>query len=242
MSRLTVLVPLICGAVLLSACAESIHQVQRDTELLGVPLGLEQEIDTSVGFAELQKAPGNYVGRTVMLGGNVIRAKRTETGTEVEILQLPIAKEGVLSENRLQSEGRFLAVREAFLDPASLPAGTPITVIGTVTGELTKPLDEIAYTYPILEIKHIIDWNSVASQRRRDRSPYYGSYYPPYGGSGFYPYNSWWGPFGGLGAYGGYGGYGYYGGRGFYGGGGRGFSPSPAPPPPASVHPRLRGR
>jgi len=241
MSRMTMLASLVGGALMCSACAESVHQVQRDTELLGVPFGLEQEIDTSVSFADLKRAPSEYVGRTVMVGGTVIRAKRTEAETEVEVLQLPTEKDGPLSDDRLRSEGRFLAVRAAFLDPASLPQGTPITVIGTVKGETTRALDESDYTYPILEVKHIIDWNSIASQRRRDRSPYYGAYYPPYGYSGFYPYGgfgSWWGPFGGYG--------GYYGGRGFYGPS-RGFSPgsgsfSSPPPPPRAVHPRLRGR
>ncbi len=235
MSRMMMLAPLVGGALMCSACAESIHQVQRDTELLGVPLGLEQEIDTTVRFADLKQAPSEYIGRTVMIGGSVIRAKRTEAGTELEILQLPTEKEGTLTEERLRSEGRFLAVREQFLDPASLPQGTPITVIGTVKGETTRALDDSDYTYPILEVKHIIDWSSIASQRRRDRSPYYGYYYPPYGYSGFLPYGGYWGrPFGGFG--------GYYGG-GFYGPS-RGFSPGPSapPPPPSAVHPRLRGR
>ncbi|MFO0701583.1 MAG: Slp family lipoprotein [Nitrospira sp.] len=235
MSRMTMLASLVGGAIMFSACAESIHQVQRDSELLGVPLGLEQEIDSSVRFADLKAAPSEYIGRTVMVGGTVIRAKRTEAETEVEVLQLPTEKDGPLSDDRLRSEGRFLAVRSAFLDPASLPQGTPITVIGTVKGETTRPLDESDYTYPVLEVKHIIDWNSIAAQRRRDRSPYYGAYYPPYGYSGFYPYGGFWGPYGG-----------YWGGGGFYGrpyfGGGGGFSPSPAPPPPARVHPRMRGR
>jgi outer membrane lipoprotein len=235
MVRMTVLTPLVYAAVMLSACAESIHQVQRDTELFGVPFGLEKEIDTSVSFADLKRAPSEYVGRTVMIGGNVIKAKRTEAGTELEILQLPTEKEGTLTEKRLRSEGRFLAVREQFLDPASLPQGTPITVIGTVKGETTRALDESDYTYPILEVKHIIDWNSIAAQRRRDRSPYYGAYYPPYGYSGFYPYSGFWGPYGG-----------YWGGRGFYGGS-RFYSPgspsfSSPPPPPRSVPPNLRRR
>ncbi|HEY5932390.1 MAG TPA: Slp family lipoprotein [Nitrospira sp.] len=244
MLRMTVLAPLVGAVLMLAACADSIHQVHRDTELLGVPPGLEEEIDTSVSFADLKQAPGEYIGRTVMLGGNVIRAKRTAAGTELEVLQLPTEKEGPLTEERLRSEGRFLAVREAFLDPASLPEGTPITVIGTVKGETTRQLDETDYTYPVLEVKHIIDWKSIAAQRRRDRSPYYGAYYPPYGAygwSGFSPYSSWWGPFGGFGGYGG-----YYGGRGFYGPG-RFYSPgspsfSSPPPPPRSVPPNLRRR
>jgi outer membrane lipoprotein len=241
MAKMIVHAALVCAGILLSACAESLHQVQRDAELLGVPFGLEKEIDTSVSFADLKRAPSEYIGRTVMIGGHVIRAKRTDAGTELEILQLPTEQEGTLTEERLRSEGRFLAVREAFLDPASLPQGTPISVIGTVKGETTRPLDETEYTYPILEVKHIIDWNSVAAQRRRDRSPYYGAFYPPYGLSGLYPYGGaysgfWGGPFGGY-----YGGRGFYG-RPYFGGGGGGASPAPAPPPPARVHPRMRGR
>lgn len=233
MSRMTMFAPLVGAVLLCSACAESIHQVQRDTELLGVPLGLEKEIDTSVTFADLRRAPAEYVGRTVLIGGNVIRAKRTEAGTEVEVLQLPTEKDGYLTEERLRSGGRFLGVREAFLDPASLPEGTPITIIGIVKGETTRPLDESHYTYPVLEIKHIIDWKSIATQRQRDRSPYYGYYYPPYGYSGFYPYGGFWWPHGGYwGGHGFYGPYPYFAPR---------VSPSP-PPPPRSVHPRLRNK
>ena len=241
MARIIGHVPLLCGLFILTACAESLHQVQRDAELLGVPPGLEQEIDTSVAFADLKKSPSDFIGRTVMIGGKVIRAKRTPTETEVEVLHLPTVKDGGLTEDRLQSQGRFLATRVDFLDPASLPENTPITVIGTVTGETTRQLDESDYTYPVLEIKHIIDWNAIAAKRPRGRVPYYGAYYPPYGAfSGYgYPYGSYWGPFGGYGAYGG-----YYGSRGFWGPS-RGFSPgpsSPPAPPPRHVHPRMRGR
>jgi len=241
MSRMVVLLPLLWGLVLLSACAESVHQVQRTAESLGIPRELENEIDKSVRFTDLQQAPGEYVGRTVMLGGTVIKGKRTREGTELEVLQRPTGEEGRLTEDRLRSEGRFLAVRAASLDPASLPEGTPITVIGTVKGVTTRQLDESEYAYPVLEVKHIVDWKSVAAQRGTDQGPYYGAYYPPYGygWGGYSPYSSWWGPFGGFGRYGGYGG--YYGGRGFYGPS-RGFSPGPSSPPPPSVSPRLRGR
>ncbi|HSA85672.1 MAG TPA: Slp family lipoprotein [Nitrospira sp.] len=233
MSRLIALFCLLCGLSILSACAESVHQVQRTAESLGIPLELENEIDRSVRFADLQQAPSEYVGRTVMLGGTVIKGKRTKEGTELEVLQRPTGEEGKLTEDRLRSEGRFLAVQETFLDPATFPQGTPITVIGTVKGVTTRRLDESDYVYPVLEVKHVIDWKTVASQNR-DRSLYYGSYYPPYGLGGFYPY----------GAYP----YSYWGGPGFYRPYpyyfGPGFSPGPSspPPPPPSVSPRLRGR
>lgn len=234
MSRMMVHGSLLCIVLIMSACAESFHQVQRDAALLGVPSGLENEIDSSVRFSDLKNSPHEFIGRTVMIGGTVIRAKRTEVRTEVEVLQLPTEKDGPTADERLRSEGRFLAVRDVFLDPATLPEGTPITVIGTVTGETTRPLDESTYTYPLIEIKHLIDWSRIAAERRRDRTPNYGFYAPPYGWSGFYPYGGFWGP------YGGYWGSGFYGRSPYFAP--RAPSHSPPPPPPRSVHPRLRGR
>lgn len=188
MSRISVAALALGGLFVLSSCAESAHQVHRNAVHIDVPPELEQQIDTSVAFAGLQAAPGNYVGRIVLVGGVVIKGKRTKDGTEIEVLELPTKADGPATTERLRSEGRFLAVREAFLDPASVPPGTPITVIGLVKGATTRPLDESEYTYPVLDIKHLIDWSAVASQQSGGgAAAFYGPYYPPY---------YWWGPYG----------------------------------------------
>ena len=185
---------LVSGLLILSSCAESAHQIQQATDRFGVPPDLEQQIDSSVTFVDLQGAPATYVGRVVRIGGIVITAKRTKQQTELEVLQLPM-RAGVPSmKERLRSEGRFLAVREEFLDPAAVPAGTPITVIGIVKGATARPLDETDYTYPILDIKHLIDWNAFASEESEGGAPYY---YGPYYGYGpyFSPYGYWGAPY-----------------------------------------------
>ena len=193
MPRMTVNVLLFGGVLVLSSCAESAHQIHRNMVHMDVPPELEQQIDTSVAFADLRAAPGNYVGRVVMIGGVVIKAKRTEDRTEIEVLQLPAEAGGPSTTERLRSEGRFLAVREAFLDPATVPPGTPITVIGVVSGSTTRPLDDSEYVYPVLDIKHLTDWSAVASQHSEgSAAAFYGPYYSPFGywGSpyGYYPY------------------------------------------------------
>jgi outer membrane lipoprotein len=211
------------GLLTLSSCAESAHQVQRDVVHVDVPPELESQIDASVSFADLHAAPDAYVGRVIMVGGVVIRAKRAKDQTEVEVLQLPTERGGPSTTERLRSEGRFLAVREEYLDPASVPPDTPITVIGVVRGSTTRPLDESQYLYPVLEIKHLIDWSTVASRYSGDRAAaFYGPYYPP-----FY----WWGP------------YGYY----PYAWGPYPFvvqprPPSPPPPPPQVIPPQFKKR
>ncbi len=174
-------IPVLLSALLiLTSCSGSAHQIRDE-----VPSELEQQIDTSVTFVDLQAAPADYIGRLLTIGGVVISAKRTKTQTEIAILQLPTESEGRPTRDRRRSEGRFLAVREAFLDPATVPPGTSITIIGVVQNATTRPLDESSYTYPILEIKHLIDWSTVAS--RRSERGYYGPYYAPFGywGGGF---------------------------------------------------------
>jgi len=211
------------GLLTLSACAESVHQVQRSRGSIDVPPELERQIDTTVAFADLRSAPGNYVGRVIMVAGVVIKSKRTEKRTEIEVLQLPAEGGGPSTTERTRSEGRFLAVREDFLDPATVPPGTAITVVAVVTGSTTRPLDDSEYTYPVLDIKHLTDWSSVASQPSgNSAAAFYGPYYSPFG---------YWGrP---------YGAYPYFGRPAPF------FNqprlPSPPPPPRQSIPPRFRG-
>ena len=193
MSRMTVIALLLGGLLILSSCAESAHQVSRNAGHIDVPLELAKQIDTSVSFVDLQAAPANYVGRVIMAGGVVISAKRTKDQTEIEILQLPAEGGEPSTTDRLRSEGRFLAVREEFLDPATVPPGTPITVIGVVSGSTSRPLDDSEYNYPVLDIKHLIDWSTVASQRTGESAAaFYGPYYSPFGywgrPYGYYPH------------------------------------------------------
>jgi outer membrane lipoprotein len=224
MFRGAVLPPLLAGLFGVVSCAESVHQVQRESGLLGVPPELATQVDPGIKFVDLQESPANYIGRVVMLGGIILEAKRTENETEIEILELPVGPDGPLTENRLRSAGRFIAVHSAFVDPETIPSGTPVSIIGVVKGSTTKPLDESEYTYPILEAKHIVNWNMVVAQRAGDPvflSPFlapfapYGFWGRPYG---YFPYSGWFGPSPGA------------------------PRSSPPPPPPRNPSPHLRRR
>lgn len=193
MPRITVVALLLGGLLILSSCSESAHQIQRNAGHVDIPLELARQIDTSVNFVDVKAAPANYVGRVIMAGGVVISAKRTKDQTEIEVLQLPTERGGPLTTDRLRSEGRFLAVREEFFDPATVPPGTPITVIGVVKGSTTRTLDDSEYIYPILDIKHLTDWSSVAAQQSGgSAAAFYGPHYSPFGywgrPYGYYPH------------------------------------------------------
>jgi outer membrane lipoprotein len=229
-----------CVAVALSGCARSAHQTGQDLLDQVIPPHIQEQVDESVTFAQLRASPDSYIGRTVMFSGLSMKAQRVKDHTEIEVLQVPTDEGMTPSDRRSQSEGRFIAVKSGeFLDPAVIEKGSPLTVVGEVKGATTKKLDEGEYIYPVIEIKHLVDWNEVRT-RDRDR-PYrgygYGAY--PYGAYPYYgygPYAPWYygygSPFWG-GAYGFYP-YSYYGP--YYVPYGGGFSsPAPSPPPRSSM-------
>ncbi|MBH0179368.1 MAG: hypothetical protein HP491_16275 [Nitrospira sp.] len=226
MFRGAVLPPLLAGLFGIVSCAESVHQVQRESGLLGVPSVLATQIDSSVRFVDVQETPANYVGRVVMFGGIVLGAKRTGTETEIEILELPVGPDGPLTVDRLRSKGRFIAVRNDVVDPATLPSGTPVSIIGAVKGSTTKPLDEGEFTYPVLDAQHIVNWNTVVAQRP-DNPVFLSPFLAPLA-----PYGYWGRPYGHF----------PYSGR--FGGPSFGVprSSPPPPPPPRNPSPNLRRR
>lgn len=145
-----------------------------------------------VPFIELSRSPDSFKGRTVTLGGKVLAAKRQAEGTRIEILQLPLDSSFKPARDLQKSQGRFLAIRKEFLDPATIPAGTFVTITGEITGALTLPLDETEYRYPTLAIATLQVWPAEEERPVRLRPyPYYimpGPYWGPY----WHPY--WWGP------------------------------------------------
>jgi len=135
-----------------------------------------------VTFAHVKSVPDSYRGQTVLFGGEVLSARRLKEGTRIEILQLPLDRSGRPGIDRTQSQGRFVAMHRDFLDPATIPPGTRLTVSGEVTGTLTLPLDETEYTYPVIEARHIEVLPPPEAAVLRQPYPYYGyGYWGPYG-------------------------------------------------------------
>lgn len=140
-------------------------------------------------YVQVKAAPESYTGQPVTFGGKVLGARRLKEGTRIEILQLPLASSSQPTTNLSQSQGRFVALQKQFLDPATVPPGTFITVTGEMAGSVTLPLDETEYSYPLVHIKNLRVWTEdeedSARVRPRIRSgPYWGPYWSPY-------WNSW---------------------------------------------------
>jgi outer membrane lipoprotein len=157
-------------AALLAGCASSNV----------VPASLQAQLDKSLTFPQLRDAPDSYRGRLLVLGGEVLSAKRLKEGTKIEVLQIPLDGSYEPGPDRTASQGRFIAVQKEFLDPATIPPGTRLTIVGEVTGAVADKLDETDYTYPLLDIKSLKVWlrGGTITSAPVYHPPYY--YWRPY--------------------------------------------------------------
>jgi outer membrane lipoprotein len=143
-------------------------------------------------FLQVKAAPDSLKGQAVVFGGVVLTARRLKDGTRIEILQLPLDRSTRPGYDLTRSQGRFIALQREFLDPATLPSGTRITVTGEVSGSITLPLDETDYTYPVIDIKQLHVWarsEDVAPRIRPYMGP--GPYWGPYWGPFWQPWPYW---------------------------------------------------
>jgi outer membrane lipoprotein len=167
-------------ALALTACATSADQPEPADA--GPP---------SPPFSQIKAAPESFKGQTLVLGGQVLSARRLKDGTRIEVLQLPLNDSQQPSLDLMKSQGRFVAIQREFLDPATIPQGTFLTITGELTGSMILPLDETNYTYPVVEIKTFHTWiPSQDSNLSRNRPyPFYGPVGHPYWGPyGRFPY------------------------------------------------------
>src|SRR5262245_63939870 len=137
-------------------------------------------------FLQVKATPDSRKGQAVVFGGNVLTGRRLKDGTRIEILQLPLDQSTRPGYDLTQSQGRFIAFQREFLDPATLPPGTRVTVTGEISGSVILPLDETDYTYPVINIKQLRVWAKSEDVAPRIRpymgpGPYWGPYWSPYG-------------------------------------------------------------
>ena len=134
---------------------------------VGIPETLELHIDKNLTFTEVLASPESYKGRLILLGGEVLKAKRLKEGTQVELLQLPLNNDQEPTIDLTQSQGRVLVLHQEFLDPATLMPGMLVTLVGEVSGAIVEKMDEVDYGYPTLTVKHWHVWTPATFDDRR---------------------------------------------------------------------------
>ena len=146
--------------LLFTACAPAISK------------GMKDQVDKNLRFREVFSNPDAFRGRVVMWGGVIIEAKNQKEGTLLEILQKPLDWIGQ-PEDGDESEGRFLALYEGFLDTALYAKGREITAAGEIRGKRVQPMGEVEYSYPLMSAREIHLWPERVKERIVP-APYWG--------------------------------------------------------------------
>lgn len=125
-----------------------------------IPDHLESQLAPDLTYETVQAEPNLHQGKLVAWGGEVLAATRTQEGTKMEILQLPLTDDFHPTEERVRSKGRFIAfdMEGVITDPAAVKPGTPVTIIGRIGPEQQEELQGVDYRYPRLDVLDMTVW------------------------------------------------------------------------------------
>jgi outer membrane lipoprotein len=147
---------------------------------------LRKEVAKDITFKKIIEDTDSYKGKIVLIGGIILDSKNTKEGTLIEILQKPADAQG-RPKDVDESDGRFLALYDGYLDVAIYNRGREIVVAGQIKGKRVLPLGEIDYAYPLVSIKEI---HLFKAKREERPYPYPYRSYPPWW---YYPHwYGWW--------------------------------------------------
>lgn len=155
------------ASVLLAACATAPKPLQ----------GQFAPITSQQGLAQTAQ------GQSVRWGGRVIETLPGADQTCFQMLARPLNSLGrPTARNNDASDGRFLACRSGFYDPAVFQPGREITFIGRLDGQQSVKIGEYEYTLPRLAADVIYLWPEQTQSNLPPPYPYYGPWGPgPWG-------------------------------------------------------------
>ncbi|MBI3771807.1 MAG: Slp family lipoprotein [Gammaproteobacteria bacterium] len=99
----------------------------------------------------------------VIWGGIILSCINLKDRTEIEVLSYPLDSAQRPDVNA-QANGRFLIIKEEYLEAADYAPGRIISVSGALQNTRVGQVGEISYTYPVIQPQAIYLW-------RRDGLP-----------------------------------------------------------------------
>jgi outer membrane lipoprotein len=117
----------------------------------------------------------NSVGERVRWGGEIVAVDTQATRSCFELLGKPLG-DSARPSRADHTEGRFLACRDGFYDPALFEVGRDLTVTGVIESIEPRPIGGFEYHYPRIAAEVIYLWPERDPNRIRPSAFYFGSY------------------------------------------------------------------
>ncbi|MDT8407408.1 MAG: Slp family lipoprotein [Methylococcales bacterium] len=128
-----------------------------------------------ISLAAARKNPEFYRDKAVRWGGTLLSVSNLEHSSQLQILGYPLRSNG-RPDQAAQTQGRFLATTEQFIDPEAYKSGTEITLSGQLTGSETLIVGKTQITVPVVSASYIYPWPQYDDRYNR----YGQGYYCPY--------------------------------------------------------------
>ncbi len=139
--------------LLLSACASAPEFDQQKT---AVPVTVAQAVSSA----------DSLKGKQVVWGGAIINSTNLKNETRLEVLAYPLDSDHYPQTDK-PAYGRFLLLKDGYLETVDYAPGRLITVSGTLDGVRKSKLDESEYTYPLLRAEKIHLWSKNGKSETR---------------------------------------------------------------------------
>jgi outer membrane lipoprotein len=137
-----------------------------------------------------QAVSQNASGQRVRWGGEIIRVEPRANATCFEILSRELYDDA-RPKRHDHSEGRFLACKPGFFDPAVYAKGRDITVVGTLNGSEKHKVGEYDYTFAKVDANEVYMWPKRVDYPMHYYDPFYGPYCDPFWGPCWSLYGGW---------------------------------------------------
>ena len=128
-----------------------------------------------------QAAGTERIGDTVRWGGRIVALEHTSTLTCFEILGRDLSGNARPVRDADHSQGRFIACRDGFYDPAIFTTERDVTVTGRIIDFETRSIGHYSYRYPKVAAEVIYLW----PQQTQERLYYTDPFWPGYAGWGW---------------------------------------------------------
>lgn len=149
----------------------------------GIPDQLQAPENTSViSYTQARAEPEGAVSTQARWGGVIASVKNTDAGTMIEVVNFELTDWGRPRPSD-QSEGRFRAYLNEFVDPMVYKKGRLISFLGTVGEPQAGKIDDFDYLFPTLQVAGKKLWEERSKQDVQiDYSPLWfrHDFYRPY--------------------------------------------------------------
>ena len=130
------------------------------------------------GVTPDQAREGDVAGQRVRWGGEIVEVRPLENRTCLEIMSRDLGSSARPRETD-STQGRFIACKPGFIDPAAFKPGREVTVVGNVAGVDSGKIGEFEYRFPRVTADTVYLW---PERREYDDRHYYHSpfFYDPW--------------------------------------------------------------